>query len=291
MPPAVGSGCWASDRGYGARREAIERRAMRPPPRDFTDDERGPRRSATRPTRPAHRGPRAARVHRQPVVDARPWPRRSRRPATTSSCPGCPGHGTTIDDMLDHRWGDWTAEVEARLPPPRRARRHVVVAGLSMGGTLSLWTALGHPRRRRPRARQPGDPTAAAEVLAMLDRDCSPTGTEVVPGDRQRHRRPRRRPRSPTTGTPLAPLLSLLDDGLAPIADRYGELTVPLLLFTSRQDHVVEPGAQRATSPPRTAGRSTTAGSSAATTSRPRTTTATLIVAERRRVRRAGSSA
>ena len=42
-------------------------------------------------------------------------------------------------------------------------------------------------------------------------------------------------------GTPVGPLLSFMDDGLAPMADRYGELTMPLLLWTSRQDHVVEP--------------------------------------------------
>ncbi len=42
--------------------------------------------------------------------------------------------------------------------------------------------------------------------------------------------------------TPVAPLISLLDDGVAPITGRYGELTMPLLLFTSRQDHVVDPG-------------------------------------------------
>jgi carboxylesterase len=42
-------------------------------------------------------------------------------------------------------------------------------------------------------------------------------------------------------GTPIAPLLSLVEDGLAPITDRFGELAVPLLLFTSHQDHVVEP--------------------------------------------------
>ena len=35
--------------------------------------------------------------------------------------------------------------------------------------------------------------------------------------------------------------MSFIDDGLAPMAERYGELTMPLLLFTSRQDHVVEP--------------------------------------------------
>jgi carboxylesterase len=42
-------------------------------------------------------------------------------------------------------------------------------------------------------------------------------------------------------GTPLRPLLSLINDGLSPLAGRYGELTMPLLLFTSHNDHVVEP--------------------------------------------------
>ncbi len=32
-----------------------------------------------------------------------------------------------------------------------------------------------------------------------------------------------------------------MHEGLAPMTDRYGELTMPLLLITSRQDHVVEP--------------------------------------------------
>ncbi len=42
-------------------------------------------------------------------------------------------------------------------------------------------------------------------------------------------------------GMPLRPLISFQDDGLAQLQDRYGELTMPLLLFTSRQDHVVDP--------------------------------------------------
>ena len=42
-------------------------------------------------------------------------------------------------------------------------------------------------------------------------------------------------------GTPLEPLRSLLCDGVAELADRFGELAMPLRLFTSRQDHVVEP--------------------------------------------------
>jgi len=42
-------------------------------------------------------------------------------------------------------------------------------------------------------------------------------------------------------GTPVAPLLSFQHDGLTAITARFGELRAPLLLFTSRQDHVVEP--------------------------------------------------
>jgi len=42
-------------------------------------------------------------------------------------------------------------------------------------------------------------------------------------------------------GVPLRAMLSLMNDGLIPMSDRYGELTMPLLLITSRQDHVVEP--------------------------------------------------
>jgi len=42
-------------------------------------------------------------------------------------------------------------------------------------------------------------------------------------------------------GTPLAPIRSLAIDGVAPISDRFGELTVPLRLFSSRVDHVVDP--------------------------------------------------
>ena len=43
-------------------------------------------------------------------------------------------------------------------------------------------------------------------------------------------------------GVPLRAMLSLMDDGVGSISDRFAELTMPLLLITSRQDHVVDPG-------------------------------------------------
>jgi carboxylesterase len=42
-------------------------------------------------------------------------------------------------------------------------------------------------------------------------------------------------------GTPLPPLLSFQRDGLSPLSKTYSANDVPLLLFTSTQDHVVPP--------------------------------------------------
>ena len=77
----------------------------------------------------------------------------------------------------------------------------------------------------------------------MLD-EMLAAGTEVMPGigsdiaDPDGHEIGLRRDAA-------AAAASFIDDGLAPITDRYGELAMPLLLFTSRQDHVVEPTAER----------------------------------------------
>src|SRR5687767_1255334 len=57
--------------------------------------------------------------------------------------PRWPGHGTTIEDMLETGWADWSGAAEAAYTD--LAGRclgeggRVVVAGLSMGGTLAVW--------------------------------------------------------------------------------------------------------------------------------------------------------
>ncbi len=77
------------------------------------------------------------------------------------------------------------------------------------------------------------------EVMTMLA-DMLAGGTEVAPGIGSDIADPEVS-ESAYDGSPLRPLTSFIEDGLAPMAERYGELTMPLLLFTSRQDHVVEP--------------------------------------------------
>ena len=154
--------------------------------------------------------------------------------------PRLPGHGTTVEEMKGTQWADWTAEVEAAYQRLAARTERVVVAGLSMGGSLSLWTALHHPEVAglvlvNP-ATMPQSPEVMEMVHGMLDEgvDHMPgIGADIADPDVTE---------SAYAETPLRPLASLVEDGLAQMVDRYGEITCPLLLLTSPQDHVVDPG-------------------------------------------------
>jgi carboxylesterase len=49
-----------------------------------------------------------------------------------------PGHGTTIDDMEKYRWNDWLKAVRDAFNVLARRCDDIFVAGLSMGGLLTL---------------------------------------------------------------------------------------------------------------------------------------------------------
>jgi carboxylesterase len=153
--------------------------------------------------------------------------------------PRLPGHGTTVDDMLTTGWADWVAEVErAHSCLAERADR-VVIVGQSMGATLALWAALERPDVSGLVCINPATRQRDADTLAMID-DFIEDGMLVVPGEGSDIADPDAYDIS-YDGTPLPPLRSLVVDGIAAITHRFGELTMPLRLFTSRQDHVVEP--------------------------------------------------
>ncbi len=153
--------------------------------------------------------------------------------------PRLPGHGTTLDDMMTTTWDDWSAEAAAAYDRLTERVADVVVMGVSMGGTLALWTALQRTDDERLRGLvcvNPATTRESADMRHMLT-DFLDDGVDIIPGIGSDIADPGQVEIS-YDGVPVRQLLSLFDAKDA-IADRYGELHVPLLLFTSHHDHVV----------------------------------------------------
>ncbi|MEY3054213.1 MAG: hypothetical protein RL550_736 [Actinomycetota bacterium] len=153
--------------------------------------------------------------------------------------PRLPGHGTAVSDMLGTRWEHWTAEVEAAYLRLSQRCDRVVVAGLSMGGSLTLWTALEHPEVAGIVCVNPVAQPQAPEVVEMVEGMIA-EGVEMMPGIGSDIADPDVVENS-YPETPLRPLMSLVQDGVTPMVPRYGSSKVQMLLVTSKNDHVVDP--------------------------------------------------
>jgi carboxylesterase len=154
----------------------------------------------------------------------------------TVEMPLLPGHGTALEDMVPTRWDDWSGAAEASYRDLAARCDRVVVAGLSMGATLAVWLVTRHPEIAGLIAVNPFlDPPA--ESFREILRGSLEAGTEVMPGigsdiaaeGQEELAYP---------GTPIAAMISLVEaiDAVAADLDR---IRCPVLLLSSRQDHVV----------------------------------------------------
>ncbi|MCU1392552.1 MAG: putative acylglycerol lipase [Ilumatobacteraceae bacterium] len=153
--------------------------------------------------------------------------------------PRLPGHGTTVEDMLTTGWADWSAAADESYAGLAARSDAVVVIGLSMGGSLTLWLAGHHPEIAGIVCINPATQPQAPEVVDMINGMIA-EGTTVMPGigsdiaDPDAHE-------SAYEGTPLPCLLDFVESGLRPLETTYESLRMPMLLLNSPQDHVVEP--------------------------------------------------
>jgi carboxylesterase len=152
--------------------------------------------------------------------------------------PLLPGHGTAVADMLDTRWSDWSAAAEAAYVDLAARCDSVAVVGLSMGGTLTCWLGENHPEIAGLVLINPLVQSIPADQVAILQ-GMVESGETVTGGIGSDIAEPGATELS-YPETPLAPLLSLLD-----AADRVGaklaNISCPVLLLSSRDDHVVPP--------------------------------------------------
>ena len=154
--------------------------------------------------------------------------------------PLLPGHGTSMEDLLKKRWGDWWGTVRSAHADLAARCERVVVAGLSMGGTLACRLATEADVAGVVCVNPMIEPPAPSflDILEGLLAE----GVEVMPGIGGDVARPTERREPAYGGTPVAPTLSLMR-AVADLEPRLDRIRAPLLLFTSRHDHVVPPSS------------------------------------------------
>ena len=156
----------------------------------------------------------------------------------TVEMPLLPGHGTEVADMVPTRWEDWSGAADAAYLDLAARCDSVVVVGLSMGGMLAVWLAEHHPEVAalalvNPMVTAP-DADAVGFVQAMID-----NGDELAPGVGSDIAM-EGAVESAYPELPLRAALSLFA-GAAEVESGLGSVTCPVLVFTSTQDHVVDP--------------------------------------------------
>jgi carboxylesterase len=167
----------------------------------------------------------------------RPWAQYLAERGLTVSLPLLPGHGTRWQDMAVTGWQDWYAEVDRELRALREECERVFVLGLSMGGALALRLAAKHgdaisgivvvnPANKVHGAAAHALPVARHLVRTTkgLANDIAKEGMDEVAYDRVPLH----------AANSLRNFLRILDGELP-------QVTQPLLLLHSPQDHVVPP--------------------------------------------------
>lgn len=151
--------------------------------------------------------------------------------------PLLPGHGTAVEELALTGWDDWTRAAEAALARLQGDGRRVVVVGQSMGAALALWLATRHPVAGLVCINTVVIPQPP-EAIEMID-EMLAAGETVVPAGRPDIADPAA-VEVAYRATPLRPLREL-QDALAALLPRLGEVRVPMLVAVSPEDHVVDP--------------------------------------------------
>jgi carboxylesterase len=154
--------------------------------------------------------------------------------------PLLPGHGTSVEDMMTTDFTDWAARVEEAYLELAGRTASIVVAGLSMGATLGAWVTARNPGTAGFVAIngmfEPPAPSFLDLLRASLEQgvDRLPAiGSDIaMPGVSE----------GAYEAAPIQPLISLME-ATTELHGRLGQIHCPVLILTSREDHVVPPSS------------------------------------------------
>ena len=170
-----------------------------------------------------------------------PWGKYLAEQGFAVAVPRLPGHGTTWQDMTSTRYDDYYAAIEEEFDALKARTDVVVVAGLSMGGCLTLNLA---ERRAgeiaglvmvNPAVASTNKQLLAVPVLKHLVRAMPAIGGDIKKEGVSEYSYPK---------TPLKPLASMVTAWKQVRAD-LAKVTAPVLLFRAVDDHVVDPSSAR----------------------------------------------
>ncbi|MEV5545085.1 alpha/beta fold hydrolase [Streptomyces sp. NPDC052309] len=167
----------------------------------------------------------------------RPWAEHLAERGLTVSLPLLPGHGTRWEDLQVTAWQDWYAEVDRELRALRGRCRQVFVAGLSMGGALALRLAARHGDAVsgvvvvNPANKVHGLSAYALPMARHLVRTTKGIASDIA------------KPGAAELGYDRVPLHAAhsLRNFFRRVDGELPQVTQPLLLLRSPQDHVVPP--------------------------------------------------
>ena len=165
----------------------------------------------------------------------RPWAQYLADAGLSVSLPRLPGHGTVWQEMARTRWEDWYAEVNRAFEELRGRSDQIFVMGLSMGGCLALRLAEVHGNSISGLVLVNPSVTADTKLFALapvlklivpsvkgIASDIKKEGVTELGYDR----------------VPVRAAATL--PGLWRITrDRLGDITQPVLVYRSTEDHVV----------------------------------------------------
>jgi carboxylesterase len=153
--------------------------------------------------------------------------------------PRLPGHGTTWQDLEGTTWRDWEGEAEAALLDLAERCAAVIAVGLSMGGAMVLHLASKHPDKLKgvvavnPDGRRPE--LALAPVLRLFTRTAKGVGNDI------------KKPGQNEIVYERVPLKAAhqLGQFYRTVQRELPSMRLPLLVFSSAEDHVAKPSNSR----------------------------------------------
>ncbi|UVI37808.1 alpha/beta hydrolase [Brevibacterium spongiae] len=156
------------------------------------------------------------------------------------SVPRLPGHGTTWQDMDRTGWSDWLEAARRELTRLQADHDRVIVAGLSMGGSLAL--ALGTDAAApdeivvvNPALYVDSPFAPLLPVLRHVMRTTASIGGDIAHPDRDEYA---------YTRTPLAPLATF-HQALKGLREDLWKIETPVTAMISGEDNVVGPRTLR----------------------------------------------